>query len=49
MKDILSILINVIIVILIVRVWMIVARYIGEQLGISNLVKYILGKLKKKN
>lgn len=49
MKYILNVLVNVIIVILITRVWMMVARYIGEQLGISNLAEYILSKLKKTN
>lgn len=49
MKDILTIIINIIVIGWIVRVWMIVANYIGEQLGISKLVKFILSKLKKKD
>ncbi len=48
MKENFAFLINTFVLFLCIRIWMVIARYIGEQLGVSQFINYVLRVIKSK-
>nr|WP_312580006.1 hypothetical protein [Sedimentibacter sp.] len=48
MDYVLNTLIGIFVIMVIVKIYMVVARYVGEQLGIGKFIKYLLQKIQTK-